>query len=151
VHELFCKVDLSSIYSSKQSNLTGRNKIVRIFKNKWFSKFAREEGIFDKELCEAIRDAERGLIDADYGGGVIKQRIARPSEGKSGGFRSIILYRQEEKAFFVFGFPKKDKDNIKIDEVRWFKKMAKSTFALSDDQLEKLIKAGDFQLVKCYE
>ena len=96
----------------------------------------------DKEICEAVHDAERGLIDADYGGGVIKQRIARPNEGKSGGFRSIILYRQGEKAFFVFGFPKKDKDNIKIDEVRWFKKMAKSTFALSEDQLENSLKPG---------
>ena len=124
---------------------------MQIFKNKWFSKFAKEEGIQDKELCETVRDAEKGLIDADYGGGVIKQRIARPNEGKSGGFRSIILYRQGEKAFFVFGFPKKNKDNIKIDEVRWFKKMAKSTFALSEDQLEKLIKTGDFRPVKCYE
>ena len=114
-------------------------------------KFAREEGIQDKELCEAVSEAERGLIDADYGGGVIKQRIARPNEGKSGGFRSIILYRQGKKAFFVFGFLKKEKDNIKIDEVRWFKKMAKSTFALSEDQLEKLIKTGDFRSVKCHE
>ncbi len=135
----------------KQSILTDRGETVQIFKNKWFSKFAREEGILDKELCEAVRDANRGLIDVDYGGGVIKQRIARPHEGKSGGFRSIILYRQDEKAVFVFGFPKKDKDNIKIDEVRWFKKMAKSTFALSEDQLAKLIKAGDFRPVKYHE
>ncbi len=124
---------------------------MQIFKNKWFSKFAKEEGILDKELCRAVHDAERGLIDADYGGGVIKQRIARPNEGKSGGFRSIILYHREHKAFFVFGFPKSDKDNIKTDEVRWFKKMAKSTFELSEDQLEKLIKTGDFRSVKCDE
>jgi hypothetical protein len=72
-------------------------------------KFAGEEGIQDKELCEAVSEAERGLIDADYGGGVIKQRIARPNEGKSGGFRSIILYRQGKKAFFVFWFYQKRK------------------------------------------
>ena len=124
---------------------------MQIFTNKWFAKFAKEEEILDKELCEAVRDAERGFIDADYGGGVIKQRIARPNEGKSGGFRSIILYRREHKVFFVFGFPKNDKDNIKTDEVRWFKKMAKSTFKLSEDQLEKFIKTGDFQPVKCNE
>jgi hypothetical protein len=41
--------------------------------------------------------------------------------------------------------------SIKIDEVRWFKKMAKSTFALSEDQLEKLIKTRDFKPVKCHE
>lgn len=121
---------------------------MKIFKNKWFSKFAREEGILDSDLCETVKDAERGLIDADYGGGVIKQRIARPNEGKSGGFRSIILYHRQDKAFFVYGFPKKDRDNIKTDEIRWFKKMAKSTFALSEEQLEKLIKTGDFIPVK---
>ncbi len=124
---------------------------MQIFKNKWFSKFAREEGILDKELCDTLHDAENGLIDADYGGGVIKQRIARPNEGKSGGFRSIILYRRENKAFFVFGFSKKDKDNIKTDEVRWFKKMAKSTFALSEEQIDTLIKTGDLRPVQCHE
>lgn len=80
---------------------------MKIFKNKWFAKFAREKGILDTDLCETVKDAESGLIDADYGGGVIKQRIARPNEGKSGGFRSIVLYRTKEKAFFVYGFPKK--------------------------------------------
>jgi len=117
---------------------------MKIFKNKWFAKFAREKDILDTDLCETVKDAESGLIDADYGGGVIKQRIARPNEGKSGGFRSIVLYRAKEKAFFVYGFPKKDKDNIKTDEIRWFKKMAKSTFALSEEQLEQLITTGNF-------
>lgn len=70
---------------------------MKIYKNKWFAKFARKEKIADSKLCEAVHNAERGLIDADYGGGVIKQRIARENEGKSGGYRS----------FFVYGFPKK--------------------------------------------
>ena len=77
---------------------------MRVFKNKWFTKFAQKEDISDATLCEAIKDAEAGRIDADYGGGVIKQRIARPNEGKSGGYRAIILYRQGDKAFFVYGF-----------------------------------------------
>lgn len=51
------------------------------------------------------------MIDADYGGGVIKQRIARPHEGKSGGYRTIILYRQHAKAFFVYGFSKNERDS----------------------------------------
>ena len=51
---------------------------MRIFKNKRFAKFARNEGIDDAKLCEVVRDAEAGKIAADYGGGVIKQRIARP-------------------------------------------------------------------------
>ena len=124
---------------------------MRIFTNKWFAKFAKDEGIPDKALCDAVNNAENGLIDADYGGGVIKQRIARSNEGKSGGYRTIILYRCEDKAFFVFGFPKKYKDNIKTDEVRWFKKMEKTIFDLSADQLEKLIKKGEFKPVTSHE
>ncbi|TCD47207.1 type II toxin-antitoxin system RelE/ParE family toxin [Chlorobium sp. N1] len=64
---------------------------MEIFKNKWFNKFAKHEGISDSALPEAIDAAERGLIDADYGGGVIKQRIARPDEGKSGDYRSVTV------------------------------------------------------------
>lgn len=64
---------------------------MEIFKNKWFNKFAKHEDISDSALLEAIEAAERGLIDADYGGGVIKQRIARPGEGKSGGYRSVTV------------------------------------------------------------
>ena len=85
---------------------------MRVFKNKWFAKFASKEGISDEKLTQAIRETEAGNIDADYGGGVIKQRIARPQEGKSGGYRSIILYRKEDKAFFVYGFAKNVMENM---------------------------------------
>jgi hypothetical protein len=66
---------------------------VRVFKNKAFVRFARKAEIGDAALCEAIRDAERGLIAANLGGGVIKQRVARPGQGKSGGFRTLIVFR----------------------------------------------------------
>lgn len=74
---------------------------LRIFKTKWFVRFAQQNGIKDTVLCEAIANAEKGLIAADLGGGVIKQRIARPKEGKSGGYRSIILFRSGDRAIFV--------------------------------------------------
>ena len=61
---------------------------VRIFKNKSFARFARKSGIADASLRKAVADAEKGLIDADLGGGVIKQRVARDGAGKSGGFRT---------------------------------------------------------------
>ena len=74
---------------------------MRIFKNAWFERFARKQNISDKAIAQAIERAEQGLIDADLGGGVIKQRVARPGQGKSGGFRTVILYRTTERAFFV--------------------------------------------------
>lgn len=122
-----------------------------ILKNSWFTKFAKKERISDAKLCEAVKNAEAGLIDADYGGGVIKQRIAQLNEGKSGGYRSIILYCQGSKAFFVYGFPKNERDSIGKVEEREFKKLAQITFALSDAQIEKLINTGAYNPVKCYE
>ena len=121
---------------------------MRIFKNKRFARFARKEGISDTTLCEVVRDAEAGRIDADYGGGVIKQRIARPGEGKSGGYRSVILYRHGDKAFFVYGFPKSERDSIDQAEERAFKELAKLTLAFSDDELRQLIKAGTYKELK---
>ena len=79
---------------------------MRIFTNAWLERFARKQRLDDDALREAIQRAEQGLVDADLGGGVIKQRVARPGQGKSGGYRTIILYRQESRAFFVFGFAK---------------------------------------------
>jgi hypothetical protein len=114
--------------------------VLRIFKNAWFCRFARREKIKDAVLKEAIVRAERGLIDADLGGGVFKQRLARPGQGRSGGYRSIIIFQKGERAFFVYGFAKSDRENIDPDEAAAFKKSAKAFFALSDKQIEILIK-----------
>jgi hypothetical protein len=73
---------------------------MRVFKNAWFGRFARKEKISAAALLDAVERAEKGLIDADLGGSVIKQRIARPYAGKSGGFRSVVLYRQGDLGFF---------------------------------------------------
>lgn len=121
--------------------------MVRIFKNAWFERFARKQKITDVALKEAVRRAERGQIDADLGGGVIKQRVAREGGGKSGGFRTIILYRQERRAFFVFGFAKSEQANIQDDEEVQFKRLAKELFALSDKQMVLLIERGRFSEV----
>jgi len=114
--------------------------VLRISKNAWFCRFARREKIKDAVLIEAIARAERGLIDADLGGGVFKQRLARPGQGRSGGYRSIIIFQKGERAFFVYGFAKSDRENIDPDEAAAFKKSAKAFFALSDKQIEILIK-----------
>jgi hypothetical protein len=120
---------------------------LRVFKNAWFERFARKEKISAESLLDAVERAENGLIDADLGGGVIKQRIARPGAGKSSGYRSIVIYREGKKAFFVYGFPKSNLGNIRDDEVEQFKKAAKSILALSDNQIRKLIESGQFEEV----
>ncbi len=121
---------------------------VRIFKNKWFAKFASKEGISDEKLIQAVSEAEAGNIDADYGGGVIKQRIARPMEGKSGGYRSIILYRKKDKAFFVYGFAKSVMANIDKADVKGFKQLAKVMLDLTDEELKTLLKNKEIEEVE---
>lgn len=121
---------------------------VRIFQNAWFERFARKQRIAGAALIDAVRRVERGQIDADLGGGVIKQRVARAGQGKSGGYRTIILYRQERRAFFVFGFAKSEQANIDDDEEAQFKQMAKELLALSDEQMAVLVEKGRFSEVE---
>jgi hypothetical protein len=113
---------------------------MRVFKNRVFARFAQQNGIEDGHLCDAIRRAERGLIDADLGGGVIKQRIARPGKGRSGGFRTIILFRTEERAFFVYGFAKNQKENIHDIQLQNFRMLAKDMLVFSEAQLDLAVK-----------
>lgn len=100
-----------------------------------------------KVLWEAVERAENGLIDADLGGGVIKQRVARLGSGKSRGYRSIILFRKGDRAFFVYGFAKSGLDNLREDEAETFKEMAKRVLSLSDEQLGELMANGQFEEV----
>lgn len=115
---------------------------MRVFKTKPFSRFANREGITEEELCRAIRQAEMGLVNADLGGGVIKQRLARRGQGKSGGYRSIVLFRRAERAFFVYGFAKSDQDNIKQNELEAFRELASEMLAFDDKALAAAVKNG---------
>ena len=102
-----------------------------------------------EELCKAVEDAERGLIDADLGGGVIKQRVARRGAGKSGGFRTMIVFRVAELAIFVRGFAKSEVENIGPDELSALKKPASEFLAYRQDALEKAVQSGTLMEVKC--
>ncbi|HXM40707.1 MAG TPA: type II toxin-antitoxin system RelE/ParE family toxin [Bryobacteraceae bacterium] len=121
---------------------------MRIFKSRWFQRFARKEGIADAVLREAIARAEMGQIDPDLGGNVVKQRIARHGQGKSKGYRTIILFRRGVKAFYVYGFAKSQRANIDDAEKEQFKEAAKHVLALTEKQLAELLKRGDFTEVK---
>jgi len=123
---------------------------MRVFKTRPFVRFAEREDISDKALCEAVGRAEAGRADADLGGGVIKQRIARPGQGKSGGFRSIVLFRRGTKAFFVYGFAMSDRDNIRIDELKAFRKLAEQMLGLSDDAIAAAIRNGTITEIMCH-
>ncbi len=114
---------------------------MRVFKTKLFAKFARRERIADASLFEAIERAGQGLIDADLGRGVIKQRVARQGQGRRGGYRTLIAYRFGDFAAFLFGFAKSDRDNIGADELDDLQAIAGQW--LSDERkIEKDVAAG---------
>ena len=108
---------------------------MQIFKTKAFARFANREGLNDAALREAVRRAENGLIDADLGGCVIKQRIARQGGGRSGGYRMIVLFRSGELAFFVYGFAKSDRENLRPDELAAFRLLADEYLGLDKSGL----------------
>jgi hypothetical protein len=120
---------------------------MRIFKNAWFARFARAQGITDPLLVEAVERAERGQVDADLGGGVLKQRVARSGRGRSRGYRVLVLVCPDERAFFVYGFAKSDRGAIRRDELVQFKKLAGHMCRLDDTQLDALIEAGRLEEV----
>ncbi|MGH9737049.1 MAG: type II toxin-antitoxin system RelE/ParE family toxin [Candidatus Acidiferrales bacterium] len=124
---------------------------MRVFKTKTFTRFARKTRLSDAALCRAIVDAERGLIDADLGGGVIKQRFARRGQGKSGGFRVVILYQRGVKAFFVYGFAKSERGNIAQDELAALKELATEMLGYDETEIAQAMASGPLIEVNCNE
>jgi hypothetical protein len=112
---------------------------------------SQNKGIKDHDLWEAIERANKGLISADLGGGLIKQRIARSGQGKSGGFRTIIIFKAKEKAFFVYGFAKNQKDNLNNQELKALKKLSNRLLSYFEDELFRAVKNGVFQEIRYEE
>lgn len=120
---------------------------MQVFKTKWLARFAKHEGIADASLHEAIARAERGLVDADLGGGLIKQRVARRGKGRSGGYRMLIAYRLKKRAIFLYGFAKNERANIGADELLTARKIASSWLAADTGQLARALAEGELQEV----
>jgi hypothetical protein len=118
---------------------------VRIFKTKWFGRYARHERISDASLRQVMERAERGSVDADLGCGVIKQRVAREGQGRSRGYRLLIAYRAGDRAVFIYGFAKNERENIGDDELATLREIAAAWLEANDERLERAIQEGILQ------
>jgi hypothetical protein len=116
---------------------------VRVFKSKEFARFAARADIRDRQLCETVDRLERGLVDADLGGGLFKQRVPRPGEGRSGGFRTVLAYRERNLSVFLYGFPKNAKANLTTDELRLYRKLAAAYLRLTEAEIELATDEGE--------
>ncbi len=122
---------------------------MRVFVVKAFDRFQRRERITDGMLCGALEDAQKGLIDAELGGEVIKQRIARKGQGKSGGHRVLVAFRNGKRAVFLYGFAKSERANIRPDQLADLKLYAGLWLGLADEKIARAIAAGDLREVHC--
>jgi len=120
---------------------------VRIFKTKWLARFARRVRIPDHSLREAIERAGNGTIDADLGGGIIKQRVARGGQGRSGGFRVLIAYRAGTRAVFLYAFAKSERDNIDPNELLTLREIGARWLAADARRIERALEQGILQEV----
>ena len=121
---------------------------MRVFLTKGVERFARRQRIADASLSEAIERAERGTIDADLGGGLIKQRVARPGQGRSGGYRMIVAYRAAGRAVFLYAFAKSDRDNIDDDELAALRTIGANWLAASAELVGQAIEDGDLKEIE---
>lgn len=118
------------------------------FKTKWLARFARRERITDASLREAIERAERGLVDADLGSGLIKQRVAREGQGRSGGYRMLVAYRTEDRAVFLYGFSKSEQDNIEPDELASLREIAVAWLDADAERIAAAIEVKELQEIE---
>ena len=122
---------------------------MRVFKTKDFARYSRRERITDMALCEVIARVERGLIDADLGGGLVKQRVPRKGQGRSGGFRTLIAYRSLERSVFMHGFAKSDRDNISDSPLDVLRLAAKQALEAEEEIVRSLLEAGEWKEIDC--
>ena len=116
---------------------------MRIFKYRWFHRFAGKEGISDTDLKEITEQLEKGQFYADLGGGVYKMRLAGQSEGKkSGSFRLIVMFKSEYRTFFAYGFSKSKMANIGEKTLKGFREDAKDNFSMTEEQINQWLESN---------
>jgi len=106
---------------------------------KWFSKWSRKAGLTNSAILESLVDLENGLSVADLGKNLFKVRVKREGQGKSSGYRTIVVYRKEKRAIFLYGFAKNERGNISNKELYYFQKLGSDLLKLNSSQLRKAI------------
>lgn len=117
-------------------------------KTKWFNKWAKKNALTDKNLLKTIDNISVNLGVVNLGGGLFKIRTPKVGHGKSGGFRTLVVYKEKDLAVFVYGFAKTDKDNLDKEELKYFKILANDLLKIKNREYVKLEKQGSFISLK---
>jgi hypothetical protein len=124
---------------------------MRVFKTRSFTKEAAGHGLTDADLRRAVQEMEGGLVDALLGGELVKKRVARMGSGKSGGFRTVIVWRQGDRAFFLHVFGKNEKANVSPRELKTLKALGKAMMAMELAAIEAALKENALEEVDYVE
>ncbi|SPD76241.1 conserved hypothetical protein [uncultured Desulfobacterium sp.] len=126
---------------------------MRVFKNKWFSRWARGENIPDATLLKVAAEVVAGKVEANLGGCLFKKRIARTGEGKSGGYRAIVGYKRpnSERIIFLYAFAKNVKANISNKEEEALNLAAEAFISADDMKINRLLAEGSIGEVQHHE
>ncbi len=116
---------------------------MKIYQTRWFARWANKEGLKHQALIDAVSEIEQGLVDAHLGNNLVKKRVGIGGRGKSGGLRTILAFRIKQRAFFLYGFAKNQRDNISDKELQALKKMASHFIAYDDKAIEMAIEADE--------
>ena len=91
---------------------------------KHFSRWVNKQQIPKKELSNSLSEIQAGNFEANLGGNLYKKRIRFKGQEKSGGGRTIICYKKNDRAIFIHGFAKNEKSNLSKKELIAFKELS---------------------------
>jgi hypothetical protein len=118
-----------------------------LYKTRPFSRLAKRAGVSDAALKAAVEEMRNGIIHANLGGNVYKQRVAIEGRGKRGGSRIIVAANLRDRWIFVHCYAKNDRDNISHDEETAFKEFARIYLSLSDEMMRTAVERGILEVL----
>ena len=123
-------------------------EIMRIFKTKIFSKWSKKVKISDAALVKAILEIENGLTDANLGNNIYKKRVATQGKGKRSSTRTLLAYKKNNKAFFIYGFEKNVRSNITGNEKKQLQLAGEELLNFTDKEIDRKLAKGNLIEIK---
>jgi len=136
-------IDFESIALGAILKINNKDNTLAIYKTKGFDKWASKSDLTDAALRTAVEEMENGLYEANLGGDVYKKRVGLRNQGKRGGARTLLAFKKDDNVFFMYGFAKNKQANVKPDELKALKLLAKQLLGYSQQDLDKAVNAGE--------
>ncbi len=117
---------------------------MRYLKNKSFQRDLKGYHLDDEYVKDVLEDIFKGRA-IPLGSKLYKIRAAKEGRGKSGGFRNIFFWKQEELIVFCLLFEKNEQDNLTADEKKALKILSEEYAQLTESEINILIKNNKFK------